>query len=126
MERIDDWLEKLGMSEYAQRFLENDIDFTILAELSDQALEKIGIASPCYRRRILKAIAALNLPEPALSPPVAASGPAQSAPPSAPATEAAGERRFLTVMFCDLVGSTEIPDTKCSDDIPPTSGAPVR
>ena len=45
MQQIADWLEKLGLSEYAQRFAENDIDFTILADLTDQDLEKIGIAS---------------------------------------------------------------------------------
>ena len=43
MQEIADWLEKLGMSEYAQRFTENDIDFTILGDLTDQDLEKIGV-----------------------------------------------------------------------------------
>ena len=45
MQQIADWLEKLGLSEYAQRFAENDIDFTILPDLTDQDLEKIGVAS---------------------------------------------------------------------------------
>ena len=45
LEQIAQWLEKLGMSEYAQRFAENDIDFTLLPELTDQDLEKIGVAS---------------------------------------------------------------------------------
>ena len=45
MQQIADWLEKLGMSEYAQRFAENDIDFAILSDLTDQDLEKIGVAS---------------------------------------------------------------------------------
>jgi SAM domain (Sterile alpha motif) len=44
MQQIADWLESLGMSEYAQRFAENDIDFSILAELTEQDLEKIGVA----------------------------------------------------------------------------------
>jgi hypothetical protein len=57
MQQIADWLEKLGMSEYAQRFAENDIDFTILADLTDQDLEKIGVASLGNRRKILWAIA---------------------------------------------------------------------
>ena len=52
MQQIADWLEKLGMSEYAQRFAENDIDFTILTDLTDQDLEKIGIASLGNRRKI--------------------------------------------------------------------------
>ena len=42
MQQIADWLEKLGMPEYAQRFAENDIDFTILSDLTDHDLEKIG------------------------------------------------------------------------------------
>ena len=53
MQAIADWLEKLGMSKYAQRFAENDIDFTILGDLTDQDLEKIGvgrsdIAANCF------------------------------------------------------------------------------
>jgi hypothetical protein len=54
MQQIADWLEKLGLSEYAPRFAENDIDFTILPELTDQDLEKIGVASLGHRRKILK------------------------------------------------------------------------
>jgi SAM domain (Sterile alpha motif) len=51
MQPIADWLEKLGLSEYAQRFADNDIDFTILRDLTDQDLEKIGIASLGHRRK---------------------------------------------------------------------------
>ena len=51
MQPIADWLEKLGLSEYAQPFADNDIDFTILRDLTDQDLEKIGIASLGHRRR---------------------------------------------------------------------------
>ena len=60
MRQVTDWLEKLGMSEYAQRFAENDIDFSLLPELTDQDLEKIGVVSLGHRRKILKAIAALE------------------------------------------------------------------
>ena len=60
MQQIADWLEKLGMSEYAQRFAENDIDFTILRDLTDQDLEKIGVASLGHRRKLLRAIANLE------------------------------------------------------------------
>jgi hypothetical protein len=59
MQQIADWLEKLGLSEYAQRFVENDIDFPILPDLTDQDLEKIGIASLGHRRKPLRAIANL-------------------------------------------------------------------
>ncbi len=51
---IAGWLTSLGMSEYAERFAENDIDFTILGDLTDQDLEKIGVASLGHRRRHLR------------------------------------------------------------------------
>ena len=54
MKQVADWLEKLGMSEYVERFAENDVDFTLLPELTDQDLEKIGIASLGHRRKILE------------------------------------------------------------------------
>jgi class 3 adenylate cyclase/predicted ATPase len=110
MQRIADWLEKLGMSEYAKRFAENDIDFTILSDLTDQDLEKIGVASLGHRRKLLRAIASLN-DTPALASPaqVALSAPQPIAVPSAPPpAEPVGERRHVTVMFCDLVDSTGI------------------
>ena len=117
MRQLGDWLEKLGMSEYAQRFAENDIDFTILGDLTDQDLKDLGVASLGHRRKLLRAIAALAItPEAEAMPaiqPLAPKTMATAAPPppiSAPvaAVEAAGERRYLTVMFCDLVGSTGI------------------
>jgi SAM domain (Sterile alpha motif) len=72
MQQIADWLEKLGMSEYAERFAENDIDFTILSDLTDQDLEKIGIASLGHRRKLLRAITSLNETPAAASPAEAA------------------------------------------------------
>ena len=112
MQQVTDWVEKLGMSEYAEHFSENDIDFSILPELTDQDLEKIGVASLGHRRKILKAIAALDGPVAAAAraPAPTATKPAAVASPelrigSAVAT---GERRYLTVMFCDLVDSTGI------------------
>jgi hypothetical protein len=54
MEPIADWLEKLGLGQYAQRFAENDIDFDILKDLTDQDLEKIGVASLGHRRKFLR------------------------------------------------------------------------
>jgi hypothetical protein len=56
VQQIADWLEKLGMSEYARHFAENDIDFAILRDLTDQDLEKIGVASLGHRRKLLRAI----------------------------------------------------------------------
>ena len=117
MQQVKEWLEKLGMSEYAQRFVENRIDFSVLPDLTDQDLEKMGVILG-DRRKMLRAIAALGAPPAAPAAPVAASAMATApvkpiladAPPPKPraAAEAAGERRYLTVMFCDLVGSTGI------------------
>ena len=58
--QIADWLEKLGLSEYAEHFAENDIDFAILSDLTDQDLEKVGVASLGHRRKLLRAIAELD------------------------------------------------------------------
>ena len=104
MQQVTEWLQSLGLSEYADRFAENDIDFSILPELTDQDLEKIGVVSLGHRRKILRAIAAPNGPMAAQSPAAASSAP-KSAAPLAPA-ETAGERRYLTVMFCDCWSAT--------------------
>jgi class 3 adenylate cyclase/tRNA A37 threonylcarbamoyladenosine biosynthesis protein TsaE len=101
MQQIADWLETLGLSEYAQRFAENDIDFTILGDLTDQDLEKIGIASLGHRRKVLRAIANLETIE-KNAPAVARVAPA------APLPLDTAERRQVTVMFADLVGSTAL------------------
>src|SRR2546429_3722097 len=101
MQQIADWLGKLGLSEYAQRFSENDIDFTILGDLTDQDLEKIGIASLGHRRKLLRAIANLETIEKS-APAVAVAAPA------APLPLDIAERRQVTVMFSDLVGSTAL------------------
>src|SRR6516162_221960 len=97
MQQIADWLQKLGLGQYAHRFAENDIDFTVLSDLTDQDLEKIGVVSLGHRRKLLRAIAELKgAPEPstAIAVPVARHDTA--------------ERRQVTVMFSDLVGSTAL------------------
>ena len=97
MEQVADWLQNLGLGQYAQGFAENDIDFAVLADLTDQDLEKIGIASLGHRRKLLRAIAELKgAPKPS----------AVAATPVAPRDTA--ERRQVTVMFSDLVGSTAL------------------
>ena len=109
MPEIADWLEKLGMSEYAQRFAENRIDFTVLRDLTDQDLKDIGVALG-DRRKILRAIdelgnAAGTTEVARQQGPVAVRLPTPTAttPTLATTAETAGERRYLTVMFCDLV-----------------------
>src|ERR1700730_1237871 len=101
MQQIAYWLKKLGMSEYAPRFAENDIDFTILGDLTDQDLEKIGVASLGHRRKLLRAIADLKTIQ-------TSAHAAAVAAPAAPLTLQTAERRQVTVMFSDLVGSTAL------------------
>ena len=102
MQQIADWLEKLGLGQYAQRFAENDINFTILSDLSDQDLKELGVSSLGHRRHLLRAIAELDIQT---SPPKLAT----AAPASvAPQPHDTAERRQVTVMFSDLVGSTAL------------------
>ena len=103
MQQVADWLEKLGLGQYAQRFAENDISFIILTDLTDQDLEKIGVASLGHRRLLLRATAELKLVDKTTLAPDAA----VSAPPAAAKMDTA-ERRQVTVMFSDLVGSTAL------------------
>jgi class 3 adenylate cyclase len=103
MQDLAQWLEELGMSEYAQRFAENRIDLSVLPDLTDQDLEKLGVVLG-DRRKMLRAIANLDKAQPAV-----ASAPAASAQPIAVTTAVpTGERRHVTVMFCDLMDSTGI------------------
>ncbi len=99
MQQIADWLEKLGMSEYAERFAENAIDFSVLPELTDQDLKDIGVLLG-HRRKMLAAIARLGADAAATT---------QHSPAAMPPTpHEAAERRQITVMFSDLVGSTAL------------------
>src|SRR5262245_12962140 len=97
MQDLAQWLEELGMSEYAQRFAENGIDVSVLRYLTDQDLEKIGVLLG-HRRKILAAIAEFSS---------SAQAPRQSTLAASKPQEAA-ERRQVTVMFSDLVGSTAL------------------
>ena len=103
MQQIADWLKKLGMSEYAERFAENRVDFSVLPDLTDHDLEKLGVVLG-DRRKMLRAIANLEATE--------KSAPAIAAAATASAVTVglhdAAERRQVTVMFSDLVGSTAL------------------
>jgi hypothetical protein len=115
MQQVADWLEKLGMSEYGRLFAENRIDCSVLPDLTDQYRRDLGLPLG-DRLKMLRAIRELSAATPA-SPETASPEPeSQSiaarrhvAPVqvSAPAADVSGERRYLTVKFCDLVGSTK-------------------
>jgi class 3 adenylate cyclase len=100
MHQIGDWLEKLGMSEYAERFAENRIDFAVLPDLTDQDLKDLGVVLG-DRRKILRAIADLKS-----TATVAANLTTEAVTVGRPQDVA--ERRQVTVMFSDLVGSTAL------------------
>jgi class 3 adenylate cyclase/predicted ATPase len=93
------WLRSLGLERYEQAFRENEIDWGVLPKLTSDDLTDIGVAAVGHRRKFLDAIAALGAAVPAATV-TAASGDAP--------TPADAERRQLTVMFCDLVGSTAL------------------
>ena len=115
MQRIADWLDKLGMSEYAQRFAENRIDFSVLPDLTDQHLKDLGIALG-DRLKMLRAIRDFGNASVAVTAP--------SAPAAAePTRKDDAERRQLTVMFCDLVGSTALSAKLDPEDLRTVIGA---
>src|SRR5215468_2220353 len=96
MKGIADWLASIGLSEYAQRFAENGIDVSVLRDLTEQDLKDLGVLLG-HRRRILRAIAQFDGIAPT---------PIETA--AEPVRRDEGERRHLTVMICDLVGSTAL------------------
>lgn len=100
MPSVREWLASLGLSEYADRFAEHRIDFAILQDLTDKELkEDLGIVPLGDRRRLLRAIAKLAR---------GVSATPQLAPGSASSARDEAERRQVTVMFADLVGSTAL------------------
>src|SRR6266480_5550239 len=96
MQQIANWLKSVGLGEYAQCFAENRIDASVLRDLTDQDLKKIGIPLG-HRKKMLRAIAQLG--GAVLTTPQAVTGPNR---------QDTAERRHLTVMICDLVGSTAL------------------
>ena len=106
---IGNWLRSLGLEQYEPAFRDNAIDDAVLPRLTRDDLMDIGVAQVGHRRKLLDAIAALGVATPAPNPsaveptdPPLMDGPAITVAPSG------GERRQLTVMFCDLVGSTAL------------------
>src|SRR6516165_5032931 len=104
------WLRSLGLEQYEAAFRENAIDEKLLPRLTAEDLKDLGVGLVGHRRLLLDAIAALRAESEVKTRP---SAPAFAPPPTTPATaapalEAAGERRHVTVLFCDLVDSTGI------------------
>ncbi len=109
------WLRSLGLERYEGSFRENEIDERVLPKLTAEDLKDLGVSIVGHRRVLLDAIAALRgdanakVPLSEALPHAPPSAQASAPPPTvAPAAKAVGERRYLTVMFCDLVDSTGI------------------
>jgi class 3 adenylate cyclase len=101
MSEIRNWLESIGLGQYADAFEANDIDMELLRKVDDQTLKDIGMSSAGHRLRVRSAIAELS---PSAAPRSSAGGSSSTTEGS----RATAERRQLTVMFCDLVGSTAL------------------
>jgi class 3 adenylate cyclase len=104
---IDGWLGGIGLSQYAEMFRANDIDVELLGRLTNDDLKDIGVLSFGHRKKLLEAIAELAgavpaSPQPALIEPKA---------------HDAAERRQVTVMFSDLVGSTALSGRMDPEDL---------
>src|SRR5215831_15671816 len=115
MQQIGDWLKKLGTSEYAPRFVENRIDLSVLPDLTDQDLEKLGVLLG-DRRKMLRAIRDLGNSS------VVATAPAAPSE-TEPARQDDAERRQLTVVLTDLVGSTALSVKLDPEDLRSVIGA---
>jgi class 3 adenylate cyclase/tetratricopeptide (TPR) repeat protein len=104
------WLRGLGLGKYEAAFRENEITEKVLPNLTAEDLKDLGISIVGHRRTLLDAIAALRAHAENKAPTLAAApAPTSDAtPPVAAGVEPAGERRHVTVMLCDLVGSTSI------------------
>ncbi|MBV9687053.1 MAG: AAA family ATPase, partial [Alphaproteobacteria bacterium] len=107
---IAEWLRGFGLEQYEQAFRDNEIDWALLPKLTADDLKDLGVALVGHRRRLLDAIAALGTTE---APPA----------PTLVSTPAEAERRQLTVMFCDLVGSTPLSARYDPEDLREIVGA---
>src|SRR5215472_3624378 len=104
------WLRSLGLGKYEAVFRENEIDETVLPDLTAEDLKELGVTALGHRRKLLAAIAALRTGA-VVNARSATAEPARllaAKPAETPIAEAVGERRHITVLFCDLVGSTSI------------------
>src|SRR5215469_10606868 len=108
------WLDGLGLGQYGQAFRDNEVDERVLPSLTAEDLKDLGVMLVGHRRRLLDAIAALSTSAPAVA---ATIGTGDAVPRSD------AERRQLTVMFCDLVGSTALASRLDPEDLREVIGA---
>jgi len=101
---VSDWLRRLGLDRYEAAFRDNEIDWEALPKVTAEDLKDLGVVLGSHRRKLLEAIGALHSKSDAA---------AERRSP----VPAAAERRQLTVMFCDLVGSTELSSRLDPEDL---------
>ncbi len=116
MSAVRNWLEAIGLGQYADAFEANDIDTDLLAQIDDQLLKDIGVLSAGHRLRLRNAIAKL-------APTSTAGANATNTIAATDASSTFAERRQLTVMFCDLVGSTALSARLDPEDLRAVIGA---
>ena len=105
---VTDWLRSLDLEHYAKAFRDNDLDGEVLPDVNADDLIAIGVTSIGHRRKLLAAIAALKSAVAPTAGTGASADPAPTVSPISTVRSADAERRQLTVMFCDLVGSTAL------------------
>jgi class 3 adenylate cyclase len=101
---LAEWLGRHGLGQYAQRFAENNIDYSVLPDLTEDDLEKLGVLLG-HRKKLLRAIGAVRARSQTRDTSKVSLAGTEATPP---AQRRDAEFRQITVMFCDLVGSTEL------------------
>src|SRR6516162_9708943 len=95
------WLRSLGLGKYEAAFRENEIDETVLPSLTEEHLKQLGVTALGHRVKLLEAIAALRSDASEQAPSLTSGSMRPTAAAATVAPEAVGERRHVTVMFCD-------------------------
>jgi class 3 adenylate cyclase/predicted ATPase len=111
---LAEWLGRHGLDQYAQTFAENNIEYSVLPDLTENDLKKLGVSSLGHRKKLLRAIEALTAARQPTGTTTAVSNVTVVSPSLVQHREA--EFRQITVMFCDLVGSTKLSEKLDPED----------
>ena len=115
---VASWLRELGLERYEAAFRENEVSSDLLHQLTAEALKELGVAAVGHRRRLLAAITALRTDGPSTGDPVRSSSDSLINPTgNLVSSETTAERRPLSVMFCDIVGSTALSSRLDAEDL---------